>query len=50
MSELKNCKIKAVEVIAMEVLKANALDFARQIDELRCVLVETAPNDALSKK
>src|SRR6266436_10316544 len=23
---------------AMEVLKANALDFARQIDELRCVL------------
>ena len=25
---------------AMEVLKAMALDFARQIDELRCVLVE----------
>jgi hypothetical protein len=24
---------------AMEVLKANALDFARRIDELRCVLV-----------
>lgn len=24
---------------AMEVLKANALDFARQIDELRCILV-----------
>jgi chromosome segregation ATPase len=33
---------------AMEVLKANALDFARQIDELRCVLVEPAPKDALS--
>ena len=28
---------------AMEVLKANALDFARRIDELRCVLVESAP-------
>ncbi len=28
---------------AMDVLKANALDFARQIDELRCVLVESAP-------
>jgi hypothetical protein len=27
---------------AMEVLKANAIDFARQIDELRCVLVESA--------
>jgi hypothetical protein len=26
---------------AMEVLKANAMDFARQIDELRCVLVES---------
>jgi hypothetical protein len=24
---------------AMEVLKANALDFARQIDELRCLLL-----------
>jgi predicted nuclease with TOPRIM domain len=35
---------------AMEVLKANALDFARQIDELRCVLVESPPNDALSKR
>ena len=31
---------------AMEVLKANALDFARQIDELRCLLVESAPKDA----
>jgi hypothetical protein len=26
---------------AMEVLKANAIDFARQIDELRCVLAES---------
>jgi hypothetical protein len=26
---------------AMEVLKANAIDFARQIDELRCLLVES---------
>jgi len=25
---------------AMEVLKANAIDFARQIDELRCLLVQ----------
>jgi hypothetical protein len=24
---------------AMDVLKANAMDFARRIDELRCVLV-----------
>ena len=30
----------------MEVLKARALDFARQIDELRCLLVESAPKDA----
>jgi hypothetical protein len=30
----------------MEVLKAHALDFARQIDELRCLLVESAPKDA----
>src|SRR6266403_5128979 len=28
---------------AMEVLKAHAIDFARQIDELRCVLLESAP-------
>ena len=35
---------------AMKVLKANALDFARQIDELRCVLAESAPKDALSKR
>ena len=27
---------------AVEVLKANAIDFARQIDELRCLLVEPA--------
>ena len=31
---------------AMEVLKANAMDFARQIDQLRCLLVESAPKDA----
>jgi hypothetical protein len=31
---------------AMEVLKAMALDFARQIDELRCVLVESCPKQA----
>jgi hypothetical protein len=31
---------------AMEVLKANAIDFARQIDELRCLSVESAPKDA----
>ena len=31
---------------AMEVLKAKAIDFARQIDELRCLLVESAPKDA----
>jgi hypothetical protein len=28
---------------AMDVLKANAIDFARQIDELRCVPIESAP-------
>jgi hypothetical protein len=27
----------------MEVLKAKALDFARQIDELRCLLVGPLP-------
>jgi hypothetical protein len=31
---------------AMEVLMAKAIDFARQIDELRCLLVESAPKDA----
>jgi hypothetical protein len=43
--ESKNWKMKAIKVHAMEVLKANALDFARRIDELRCVLVESAPQD-----
>ena len=28
---------------AMDVLKANAIDLARRIDELRCVLIESAP-------
>ena len=28
---------------AMEVLKANAMDFARQIDELRSLLIDAAP-------
>jgi septal ring factor EnvC (AmiA/AmiB activator) len=28
---------------ATEVLKAKAIDFARQIDELRCLLVEALP-------
>jgi hypothetical protein len=31
---------------AMEVLKASAIDFARQIDELRCLLVASATKDA----
>jgi hypothetical protein len=31
---------------AMEVLEANAMDFARGIDELRSLLVESAPKDA----
>ena len=31
---------------AMEVLKANARDFARQIDELRCLLVASTPKAA----
>ena len=35
---------------AMEVLKVNAIDFARQIDELRCLLVQSAPKDALNGK
>jgi hypothetical protein len=35
---------------AMEVLKANAIDSARQIDELRGVLVESAPKDAPNGK
>jgi hypothetical protein len=36
--------MKAIEAM-LEVLKANALDFARRIDELRRVLVESAPED-----
>jgi hypothetical protein len=31
---------------AMEVLKANAIDFARQIDELRSLLVASTPKAA----
>jgi hypothetical protein len=31
---------------AMEVLQANAIDLARQIDELRSLLVESAPKQA----
>jgi hypothetical protein len=31
---------------AMQVLKANALNFARQIDELRSLLKESAPKDS----
>ena len=31
---------------AMDVLKANALDFARRIDELRCVLVASTTKAA----
>ena len=34
---------------AMEVLKANAIDFARRIDELRCVLI-VVPTKAESRK
>ena len=35
---------------AMRVLKATAIDFARQIDELRCVLVESARVTFLGEK
>jgi hypothetical protein len=35
---------------AMEVLKVNAIDFARRIDELRCLLVESVPKDAPNPK
>jgi hypothetical protein len=35
---------------AMKVLKANAIDFARQIDELRCMLVEFVPQAAPNQK
>jgi hypothetical protein len=34
---------------AMEVLKANAIDFARRIDELRCVLAASSPKGASHK-
>jgi hypothetical protein len=34
---------------ALDVLKANALDFARRIDELRCVLI-VVPTKAESRK
>jgi hypothetical protein len=34
---------------AMEVLKANAIDLASRIDELRCVLVESGPKAASRK-
>ena len=34
---------------AMEVLKANAIDLASRIDELRCVLVESGPKAASCK-
>jgi hypothetical protein len=34
---------------AMEVLKANAMDFARQIDELRSLLVEPATKASKGK-
>jgi predicted nuclease with TOPRIM domain len=33
---------------AMEVLKANAMDFARQIDELRSLLIESTKKGASS--
>jgi hypothetical protein len=35
---------------AMEVLKAKAMDFACQIDELRCLLVESAPKAEVHKR
>jgi hypothetical protein len=35
---------------AMEGLKANAIDFARRINELRCVLIESAPENAPNSK
>ena len=35
---------------ALEVLKANAIDFARRIDELRCVLIESAPKATAHKQ
>ena len=35
---------------AMEVLKAKAMDFACQIDELRCLLVESTPKAEFHKR
>jgi predicted nuclease with TOPRIM domain len=35
---------------AMEVLNANAIDLASRIDELRCVLLESATKDAPKRK
>jgi hypothetical protein len=35
---------------AMDVLKANAMDFARRIDELRSLLVDSAKADAQQAK
>jgi hypothetical protein len=35
---------------AMDVLIANAIDFARRIDELRCVLVESDPKATTHKQ
>jgi hypothetical protein len=35
---------------AMEVLKANALDFARRIDELRILLIESTPKESLKHR
>jgi len=34
---------------AMDILKANALDFARRIDELRCILVESTSKDETAR-
>jgi len=38
--------MKVIGVMRWKLLKANALDFARQIDELRCLLVESAAKHA----
>ncbi|MDE5455903.1 hypothetical protein GWE18_24305 [Bradyrhizobium sp. CSA112] len=49
-NELNNFNERIIELeneghrgYAMEVLKAKAIDFARQIDELRCLLVQPRP-------
>jgi hypothetical protein len=46
-----NARILELEVeghrgYAVEVLKANAMDFARQIDELRSLLIESVPKES----